>query len=186
MKICKLCSEEFIVSKKHNNTQIYCSKYCRERDFYLNNKDKHKVYSLKFRRKTKVKCVVCKNIIPEDYRKSGNHWCSDNCKSVHSKIKKEKRLEKAREKSKIAHLKFMSYKEGMGCQICGYKKFGGSLDFHHKDPSQKEIRIAAKHWISNSEKIKKELDKCVLLCKNCHHEEHWRMKYKCLPSEEEK
>ena len=45
--------------------------------------------------------------------------------------------------------------------------------FHHLDPSQKDFGIAGCHSKS-FDKIKLELDKCILICQNCHHELHYR------------
>lgn len=70
------------------------------------------------------------------------------------------------------HLKQQSieYKGGK-CIVCNYNKCSQSLVFHHIDPNEKDFGIASnktRSW----EKIKKELDKCVLLCHNCHNEVH--------------
>lgn len=68
------------------------------------------------------------------------------------------------------------YKGGK-CQICGYKgidNFYGALEFHHRDQSQKDIEWKKiRTW--PVERIKEELDKCDLLCANCHREEHYRL-----------
>jgi len=58
---------------------------------------------------------------------------------------------------------------GGKCQQCGYKKCISALEFHHQDPIAKEFSIADSNTISWV-KIKKELDKCELLCANCHRE----------------
>jgi hypothetical protein len=62
--------------------------------------------------------------------------------------------------------------KGGRCIICGYSKRCRSLHFHHVDPTQKDFcvngAVAALSW----KKIKLELDKCVLLCANCHGEVH--------------
>lgn len=57
------------------------------------------------------------------------------------------------------------------CMICGYNKCLAALHFHHRDPKIKDFEIGAAHcraW----DKIKEELDKCDLLCANCHFEVH--------------
>lgn len=60
---------------------------------------------------------------------------------------------------------------GGKCQVCGYDKFHGSLEFHHKDPSLKDFSIAAAKIVS-FEILRKEVDKCVMVCSNCHREIH--------------
>lgn len=67
----------------------------------------------------------------------------------------------------------IQYKGGK-CEKCGYNKCDRALSFHHKDPSQKSFGISKSHcrkW----ESIRNELDKCKLLCANCHMEEHERL-----------
>ena len=65
-------------------------------------------------------------------------------------------------------LEAIEYKGGK-CSICGYNKCPGALTFHHLDPSIKEFRISLKQ---SFKAMKSELDKCILLCNNCHAETH--------------
>ena len=68
----------------------------------------------------------------------------------------------------------VEYKGGR-CAHCGYNRYLGSLEFHHIDPVAKEFSLS--HYSGTAfEKVKGELDKCVLLCSNCHREEHARIK----------
>jgi len=67
--------------------------------------------------------------------------------------------------------KARAYKGGK-CMVCGYKKCGRALAFHHVDPNTKSFGISARGITRSWEKVKKELDKCVLLCANCHAEVH--------------
>ena len=55
-------------------------------------------------------------------------------------------------------------------RVCGYDRSVEALEFHHIDPSQKTFGIAAKGYTNGWDKMKAELDKCVLLCSNCHKE----------------
>lgn len=64
----------------------------------------------------------------------------------------------------------VEYKGGK-CFVCGYNKFQGSLDFHHVNPQEKDFGIATMKT-NSFDSLKKELDKCVMLCKNCHAEVH--------------
>jgi len=68
---------------------------------------------------------------------------------------------------------FLDYK-GQCCEKCGYNKCSGALSFHHINPEQKLFRISAYtttlYELNNY--IKDELDKCQILCSNCHNEEH--------------
>jgi len=60
---------------------------------------------------------------------------------------------------------------GGKCVICGYNKYQGALDFHHIDPAKKSFSLS-KSKLSQLEILKPELDKCVILCSNCHRELH--------------
>ncbi len=59
---------------------------------------------------------------------------------------------------------------GGSCVCCGYNEHPGVLDFHHVDPATKEFGISDKGMTRSWEKIKAELDKCILVCANCHRE----------------
>lgn len=63
------------------------------------------------------------------------------------------------------------YKGGK-CSICGYNKSQRALNFHHLDPKQKDFGLSARGLTRSWEKIKQEIDKCVILCANCHAEVH--------------
>lgn len=69
----------------------------------------------------------------------------------------------------------IEYKGG-GCQKCGYNKCKAAMVFHHLNPKEKDFTISSNHCLS-WEKIAKELDKCILLCLNCHAEMHEEMKH---------
>jgi hypothetical protein len=62
---------------------------------------------------------------------------------------------------------------GGECNRCGWSGNLSVFDFHHKNPKLKDFgpssdELANKSWSL----VKKELDKCELLCANCHRLEH--------------
>jgi hypothetical protein len=63
----------------------------------------------------------------------------------------------------------VAYKGG-SCRICGYHRCLSALEFHHVSLLDKEFTISTRmtSWAA----IKKELDKCELLCAVCHREVH--------------
>ncbi|HVG21805.1 MAG TPA: HNH endonuclease signature motif containing protein [Blastocatellia bacterium] len=65
----------------------------------------------------------------------------------------------------------VSYKGGCR-QICSYDRCFEALEFHHLDPTQKDFGISKKGYTRSWEKVKNEIDKCLLLCANCHREFH--------------
>lgn len=66
--------------------------------------------------------------------------------------------------------KAIEYKGGKCC-VCGYIKCDAALEFHHLDPKEKEFRLSAGR-LRKFESSKAELDKCILVCANCHREIH--------------
>src|SRR4030043_1994109 len=65
----------------------------------------------------------------------------------------------------------VEYKGGK-CIICGYNKYVGAFDLHHKKDSKKEFGLSLRGLTHSWAKIKKAADKCVLVCANCHREIH--------------
>ena len=63
--------------------------------------------------------------------------------------------------------------KGGCCEKCGYNKNVAAFDFHHKDPTQKDYQLDMRK-LSNTSMIKlmEEVEKCELLCANCHREHH--------------
>lgn len=101
-------------------------------------------------------CNVCGRSF--EYIRS-NGGTKNKCNSCHTNERRFKLKKKC--------LDFLGGK----CIICLYDKCEQALEFHHKDPNSKEFSISGSHsrsWDS----IKKELEKCNLLCANCHREIH--------------
>jgi len=65
----------------------------------------------------------------------------------------------------------VEYKGG-SCINCGYNKYIGALEFHHLNPKEKDFNLSHNGHCRSWEIVKKELDKCILLCANCHREIH--------------
>lgn len=71
----------------------------------------------------------------------------------------------------LRKIKAVAHKGGK-CQKCGYDKCVNALEFHHRDPTSKEVdwrKMQRRSWAG----VKEELDKCDLLCANCHREVHY-------------
>jgi hypothetical protein len=74
-------------------------------------------------------------------------------------------------------IKRLKYKKLFGgkCSICGYSKSLNALHFHHKDTNQKKFNITSAIWgtiKASDEEIRLEINKCSLVCANCHAEIH--------------
>ena len=112
-------------------------------------------------------CVVCKeellvsSFYSNGYQPTGGKKYKSTCKKC-STAKIKNRLEEL-------ILKVFSKYE---CSICKYSKCKQALEFHHINPSEKEFRVSEMGTITE-DKVIKELEKCMLVCANCHREIHY-------------
>jgi hypothetical protein len=80
-----------------------------------------------------------------------------------------RRIQNSRNERRNAIIKLLGGK----CTICEYSKCGRSLHCHHRDPRTKSFNLSSRQICTRSwETVKKEAQKCVLLCSNCHGEVH--------------
>ncbi len=63
----------------------------------------------------------------------------------------------------------VEYKGGK-CEVCGYDRCIEALEFHHNDVSKKDFGISEKGYTKSWKQVMQELDKCILICANCHRE----------------
>lgn len=75
---------------------------------------------------------------------------------------------------RMLKVKAIQIKNGK-CKICGVAYDGKNApiyEFHHRDPNEKEYQLT--HMLVNKawSKVLTELDKCDLLCSNCHNQIH--------------
>lgn len=113
-------------------------------------------------------CPKCDTTKPLDdfYRKKMN---ADRGRFAYCKV-----CERARKAASAVALKTeaVAYKGG-ACCVCNYVRCLGALVFHHLDPAEKDFTFAQKSSFKKLNKtLKKELDKCILVCRNCHAEIH--------------
>jgi transposase-like protein len=59
---------------------------------------------------------------------------------------------------------------GGRCVLCGYDRFAGALQFHHRDPDAKAFALSDQGLTRSIERARAEVRKCVLLCATCHAE----------------
>lgn len=114
-------------------------------------------------------CTKCNTNKPlsEYYHKGkkSDGKLQSECKTCFNARMMKRFEEKAR---KVVALK------GGSCNLCGYDRCVAALEFHHVDPSEKEFQIS-KRWSMKDERLLAEIEKCVLLCANCHREVHYRL-----------
>ena len=131
-------------------------------------------------------CKKCNTLFPNRLFVSGKlrnfstrSFCID-CSPFGSHNTRDLNLEKPEKQKTYRHVKKFRRKKkqqcidylGGKCSVCGYNKCPGALHMHHIDPDQKDFAITEKAaW--GFERIKEELEKCILLCANCHAEHHY-------------
>jgi hypothetical protein len=65
------------------------------------------------------------------------------------------------------------YKRTLACGMCR-ENHPACLDFHHRDPTQKDFRISALGCMGwSKERVLAEIAKCDVLCANCHRKLHY-------------
>lgn len=110
-------------------------------------------------------CLVCGKTLAGKQTK----FCSKSCKNSGGGANNYSlQQERAWKRKKV-----LVEKLGGACQICGYSRNLAALEFHHVDPSGKSMNLDSRS-LSNSSMVRilAELNKCVLLCANCHREVH--------------
>lgn len=82
-------------------------------------------------------------------------------------------MRRQRDRRKLVRKQLTEYKKNLSCVRCGMDH-PACLDFHHTDPTGKENSItnATKNW--SWERILQEIQKCIVLCSNCHRIEHYK------------
>lgn len=159
LKKCRECNKEFKVIYP---TQIFCNNNCTSLYHLKQNVKKRRNYQ---------KCIICGKDL--EYGNHREKFCSEECWKKH---RREYKNNKKKDKQKMLE----DYKTSIGCKVCGYKKCPDSLSFHHL--YGKDFRIRQddlySYLINKNKRVKKELDKCILVCKNCHAEIHYYLRRK--------
>lgn len=88
------------------------------------------------------------------------------------KINKNKRSYK--KKRMVEYQDIMRELKQEPCLFCGKTYHFSAMDYHHKDPKEKykDIAVLVK-GMAAMKTIKAEIEKCVLVCSNCHRTHHY-------------
>ena len=164
MPICLKCNNKFAAWVKINGDfkNLSTRKYCLDCSPYKGHNTKRIHLIIHPDYKICPDCKQLKSLNDFYVHDREGHLKHSYCKECCGKrtLKRQIKLKK----------EAVEYKGGCCC-VCGYNKYLGALDFHHKDPSQKEFDISRVRKLK-FELVKTELDKCVCVCKNCHAEIH--------------
>ena len=93
--------------------------------------------------------------------------------SIESKRKHQRKY-----RQKIVRF-ILDCKKDKCCAICGWNKFTPILQFHHL--RNKEFAIG--RTVFEIGRMKAEMEKCILLCPNCHFELHYEQSKRLYKSE---
>lgn len=149
------------------------SEYNKARKHYVSRCKKClRAYALKYRGLTGSKELFAKYhkryMKDPENRKRVNKRNRTRNKREDVKLKRNKERREWTRKERIKAINYL----GGECNVCGYNECIAAMDFHHKDPKEKEGFKT--YW--TFEKNKRELDKCTLLCCRCHRELHDKLK----------
>lgn len=108
----------------------------------------------------KIQCRRCGKIFSPKKKGGNRKYCYDCIP--------EGQQTRIRQKIKQWGLEY----KGNKCSLCGYDKCKDALEFHHIDPLEKDFNISDRNLKLDWTAIKTELDKCILVCANCHREIH--------------
>jgi transposase len=59
---------------------------------------------------------------------------------------------------------------GGHCGVCGYDRYQGALEFHHRERGEKSYALGHDGGTRSLARLREEARKCILLCANCHAE----------------
>lgn len=173
LRICKNCNKEFkpYIYIHEKRIPLYRRKYCFECSPYESIGKNRFISKTRNTLDGKRQCLTCmefkdlEEFSPTNKRGNLNSYCK-SCAARKRKTTTQKFKEQCAE-----------YKGGK-CEKCGYNKCIAALEFHHRDPREKEFQVSYKNHKRFDEVIKAELDKCDCLCSNCHKETHYLLENK--------
>lgn len=124
------------------------------------------------------KCPKCKETKSIDqYNKKTRGKLQSRCRKcqnaevrVHYAENKDYYKKKARKYGKKLAMKVWVYKEQTPCTDCNQIYPHYVMDFDHRDPETKDFVLAHAQFKGSWRKIEKEMEKCDLVCANCHRE----------------
>ena len=82
-----------------------------------------------------------------------------------------KAVQKRRKKIRELAVEYL----GGRCARCGYNRCVEAMEIHHLDSSDKDFGISDKGYTRSWSRVREELQKCELLCANCHREAHAKL-----------
>ena len=92
----------------------------------------------------------------------------------HYKENKEKYINKRRELRARYQKEYHDYQKTLSCSECG-ENHVACIEFHHLNPELKEFNISRKAGYGPLKTLMSEIEKCIILCSNCHRKLHYEI-----------
>lgn len=146
MKTCKYCGRSF-ADNTSNSSRKFCSKSCRYAERY------RRLYQPTQESREPRECNYCGASFSPGHGRQV--YCCRDCKE---RAKTDRVGEWLRE-----------YKLARGCADCGFCAHSWALEFHHLSGRDKLYNT---NELTSFEKAQEEIERCVVLCANCHRIRH--------------
>jgi len=124
-----------------------CNEEKQEVEFNFKNKKLNKLHS---------NCKTCQKIMKDKHYNENKKIYLDRNNQRRQKLRED----------------FIEFKKTLSCTKCG-ENHPACLDFHHEN-DDKEYNVSSMIWSHSRKKIQKEIDKCLVLCSNCHRKHHYQ------------
>ena len=129
------------------------------------------------------RCIDCRRFLGENSfhwrnrKKQWRHSCCKRCDKNRLYLWRLDNQEKNYDKEYTrGWIEILTLLELVVCEKCGYDKCFAAIEYHHRDPKTKKHRVSrlidGSPSLPNVLKALKEIEKCAVLCANCHREEH--------------
>lgn len=168
-KICKICKEnkkieDFAIQNAKTGALRALCKEC----YKAYRKERRSCPERVEEQKKKCREAYAKN--KEYYIQKASEYQKKLPKEIRKKYVTKSRLKKQKE--------WRDWKKTLKCSKCEENDYC-CLEFHHVDPSKKDGLITKLRF--SKIKLEKELQKCIILCSNCHRKEHKYDYLKTIP-----
>ncbi len=118
-------------------------------------------------------CKPCAAVKQRAYYAANKEKCIAQAMARRNGKDRAREIEVTRQRMRDRKKEAVAYKGGK-CEDCGGVFLECAYDFHHLDPTKKDFNVGAKLGKGMTiDTVKVELDKCVLLCANCHRIRHY-------------
>lgn len=124
--------------------------------------------------KTCTKCLVLKELYDFDFRNKSKGTKQAHCKvcrkimvDSHYRANVKTYLDRNK-RTRQRNLMLVGEAKDKPCTRCDKKYPPRAMDLHHRESSEKEEIVSRLAHLTSTAKLKRELEKCDVLCATCH------------------